>query len=299
MKLKLPLFIAILVIVVILLNRFYTNSKVESTNISYLNIRFDEEQPIIEYYDGSEEMLNLKENVFLFFNGSVVEGAIVKIVDGEPIVPTEVISTLFNAKIKENDNEDIISVTLKGKKIDLFINEKYARVNNENYTLDIETQKIEDKIYVPLKFISEQFGAKFNYYDGENIVEGQFPILPNYKQIMINKYPTFVEPLSNEEALAILRKELEKAYETVYGKKYESYKGNLSDKNLSEEDGWRNFISNKLYIKGENDRYYIIPVVFDFFVDKYTGDVYVFYQGANYVIYKFDPYSKDAFSFAG
>lgn len=299
MKLKLPLFIAILVIVVILLNRFYTNSKVESTNISYLNIRFDEEQPIIEYCDGSEEMLNLKENVFLFFNGSIVEGAIVKIVDGEPIVPTEVISTLFNAKIKENDNEDIISVTLKGKKIDLFINEKYARVNNENYTLDIETQKIEDKIYVPLKFISEQFGAKFNYYDGENIVEGQFPILPNYKQIMINKYPTFVEPLSNEEALAILRKELEKAYETVYGKKYESYKGNLSDKNLSEEDGWRNFISNKLYIKGENDRYYIIPVVFDFFVDKYTGDVYVFYQGANYVIYKFDSYSKDAFSFAG
>lgn len=69
MKLKLPLFIAILV-VVILLNRFYTNSKIESTNISYLNIRFDEEQPIIEYCDGSEEMLNLKENVFLFFNGS-------------------------------------------------------------------------------------------------------------------------------------------------------------------------------------------------------------------------------------
>jgi hypothetical protein len=299
MKLKLPLFISILVVTVILLNRFYTNSKIESTNISYLNIGFDEEQPTIEYYDGSKEMLNVKEDVFLFFNGSIVEGALAKIIDGEPIVPIKVISTLFDAKIKENDDEDIVSVTLKGKKIDFFINEKYARVNNENYTLDIETQKIEDEIYVPLKFISEQFDTEFSYYDGKNIIEGQYPILPNHKQIMIHKYPTSVETLSNEEALAILRKELEKAYETVYGEKYESYKGNSSDKNLSEEDGWRNLISNKLYIKGENDRYYIIPVVFDFFVDKYTGDVYVFYQGASYVIYKFDPYSKDALSFAG
>ena len=40
-------------------------------------------------------------------------------------------------------------------------------------------------------------------------------------------------------------------------------------------------------------------MVFDFWVDKYTGEVYVFYNGMTMAIYKFDPESKGALTFAG
>lgn len=43
----------------------------------------------------------------------------------------------------------------------------------------------------------------------------------------------------------------------------------------------------------------MLPVVFDFWVDKYTGDVYVFYNGLEMNIYLFDPNEPGALAFAG
>ena len=54
-----------------------------------------------------------------------------------------------------------------------------------------------------------------------------------------------------------------------------------------------------LRVSAENDRYYVLPVVFDFWVDKYTGDVYVFYNGLEMNIYLFDPNEPGALAFAG
>jgi hypothetical protein len=52
-------------------------------------------------------------------------------------------------------------------------------------------------------------------------------------------------------------------------------------------------------VKSENDRYYVIPVVYDFWVDKYRGDVYTFYNGIVMQINIFDPNAEGALAFPG
>ena len=69
--------------------------------------------------------------------------------------------------------------------------------------------------------------------------------------------------------------------------------------NPNEKDEWRLKINEGLKIKAENDRYFIIPVVWDFMVDKYTGEVYTFYQGQTFEYKLFDPQSEGALAFAG
>ena len=113
---------------------------------------------------------------------------------------------------------------------------------------------------------------------------------------MISRYPTDTSPMTSLKAIQLLKAQLIIAYEKKFGEKFVPL--NVKTETFVEQDSLRYTITN-LSVKYDNDRFYIIPVVWDFMVDKYTGAIYVYYNGIDEFIYLFDPNAQGALAFAG
>ena len=59
------------------------------------------------------------------------------------------------------------------------------------------------------------------------------------------------------------------------------------------------YIIPRLTVKEETDQYYIISVIWDFYVDKETHEIFKFYNGMDEMFIPFDPQADTALSFAG
>jgi len=161
--------------------------------------------------------------------------------------------------------------------------------------LDVAPKIFNNRTYVPIRFVVEALNAKVDYFDGKDTTKPH--IVERMPHVMISRYPSNVKILSKEEAIQKAREQLIIAYE----KKFGEFIPLAENEEPSKEDDkaiLRDVISN-LTIKSENDRYYVIPVMYDFWIDKYTGDVYTFYNGLVMLINIFNPYDEDALSFPG
>lgn len=102
--------------------------------------------------------------------------------------------------------------------------------------------------------------------------------------------------LTKEQALKILKEQLIEAYENTYGE-YIPKKDDPG--NMSGDKERLPYIIEHLEINAENDYYYTVPVIWDFRINKYTGDVYKYYNGRDNMMIHFDPSNPNALAFAG
>ncbi|UNK18733.1 copper amine oxidase N-terminal domain-containing protein [Paenibacillus sp. N3/727] len=177
----------------------------------------------------------------------------------------------------------------------LFIDDKNAKMNGKTFNMDVAPKIIQHYTYVPLRFVAEAPNAKVDYFNGKDLT--QLHILPRLPHVLISRYPSDAKILSEEAAIAKLKQELVIAYEKKFG---EFIPLGASEKPGQDDDKaiLRNVISH-LKVASENDCYYVVPVMYDFWIDKYTGDIYTFYNGLAMSINKFDPYAENALSFPG
>lgn len=98
-----------------------------------------------------------------------------------------------------------------------------------------------------------------------------------------------------EKALTDLKSKLITAFEKKFGEFKE-----LEEKpeQYDEQDTLRYLISN-LEVKTENNRFYIVSFVHDFYIDKYTDEIYTHYKGLDESFSLFDPLSDSALAFPG
>lgn len=150
--------------------------------------------------------------------------------------------------------------------------------------------------YVSAGFVAEALNAQVSYFDGED--KSKTHIVVRMPHVMIGRYPDSVRKLSEEEAAEIVREQLIIAFEKKFGEFVPFGEDEDVGGRLNEEASLRKIITN-LAVESENGRYYSIPVVYDFWVDKYTGDVYTFYNGIVMAINIFDPYKEGALAFPG
>lgn len=102
--------------------------------------------------------------------------------------------------------------------------------------------------------------------------------------------------LTKEQAIKILKEQLIEAYQNTYGE----YVPRADDPgNMSGDKARLPYIIEHLEIKAENDYYYTVPVIWDFRINKYTGDIYKYYNGLANMMIHFDPSSPNALGFAG
>lgn len=249
---------------ILLLNGCSKENKIKSTNLDGIDICLEDNT--ITNKDGVRESIN-KNYIALFVNGSLIEDAKIRLKDGIPMLPFD--------RIKKELN----------------INSSVEK----DYTYQIDPLEMEGLTFVGINDIECLLGVTVSYFDNMDITKTH--LLENTPQILISNYPKEVKVLTEDEAIDIVKKQLIIAYEKKFGYYNKDESGQIED---TDEEGadYRSIISN-LAVSAQQDRFYIIPVVFDFWVDKYTGDVFVYYNGLNQAINKFNPSSEYALAFAG
>ncbi|MCT4508083.1 MAG: stalk domain-containing protein [Tepidibacter sp.] len=91
--------------------------------------------------------------------------------ESRTIVPVRFITEHLGGKISWNDNTKTAIIELDGKKIELPVNKKYAKVNGKKAELDTSATIINNRTYVPLRFVSETFGYDVSWNNKTNMVE--------------------------------------------------------------------------------------------------------------------------------
>ncbi|GAX89988.1 hypothetical protein EFBL_1614 [Effusibacillus lacus] len=89
-----------------------------------------------------------------------------QVVNGRTLVPLRAIFEKLGAKVDWEDATQTVKASKDGKKVQLRIGSNKAYVNEEERTLDVPAQLIQDRTMVPARFVSEALGAKVGW-DGE------------------------------------------------------------------------------------------------------------------------------------
>lgn len=210
---------------------------------------------------GNPEFHNLGASyIALFVNGSVLPCADVYLQDGIPMVPVKTVCDALAA------------------------------------------EPVSEEEFLPADTLAELLGAEYSYYDDterceNNMTYSEDPhMLYSADHVMFGKYTGAPVEKTPEQAIEYLREQLIIAYENQYDTAFVPL-SEKPEKNWGQDwDRWR---ISTLEILCETDRFYVIPYVWEFYVDKYTSEVYQMYNGLPNIITRFDFTKDGALSFAG
>lgn len=263
---------------------------INRTNINNLIVnvsRIEDETSFIISMDTNFEEVD-DNFIALFINGNYISNSQLD-VDEEGIIslPIKTISQMLNMELSWDANNRKANLHDEENTVEIFIDDGSVMLNAADITLDKDPEIINDVIYVPVDLLQKALSANVEYIeDGRGIVD-------RVDQLIISKYPSTLTPLTEEEALEVARGQLIFAFERMY----EDYKPYSEEETLNEEV--RSAILRKritgLTVTGESDRYYIIDVGNELWVDKYTGQLYVYSNELAVSIREFNPFSDLAF----
>lgn len=135
-----------------------------------LSLIFEETKPqilkITLWIDKPKALINNKE-VYIDPNNTKIAPFVVP--PGRTVVPIRFISESFGAEVTWESDTKTIRIYLESKviRITLQVGNKIARINDKIITLDAPPLIKEGRTFVPLRFISESFGAKVEWFSNE------------------------------------------------------------------------------------------------------------------------------------
>ncbi len=94
---------------------------------------------------------------------SVAMSAPAQAVNGSTLVPLRFISEAFGCDVQWNGALNTATVKFVDQTIEVPIGKNYAVINDEKKDVQVPAQIIKGSTYVPLRFISENLGAKVDY----------------------------------------------------------------------------------------------------------------------------------------
>ncbi|MEY8745502.1 copper amine oxidase N-terminal domain-containing protein [Paenibacillus tundrae] len=97
----------------------------------------------------------LKETPFIVDNG--------KIISGRTLIPIKVISTHFGYQVHWDQEAKIVTILGEDTTIRMKINSNEVSLNDQKLTLEVPAQVYNGATYVPLKFLSDVFGANVSW----------------------------------------------------------------------------------------------------------------------------------------
>ena len=104
-------------------------------------------------------------NVNVSLNGEYVDAEGI-IIEGRTLVPIRAITELLGGEVDWDGYLRQVTVIKENTKMSLIIDDANAIVNNENVELDVPAQIIEDRTFVPLRFVAESFGIDVDFING-------------------------------------------------------------------------------------------------------------------------------------
>lgn len=83
--------------------------------------------------------------------------------DGRTLIPIRAISEGLGAKVDWDEKTQTITISRDDKTIQLTLNQSTVSINGQIYNLDTPAQLINNRTFVPLRFVSEMLGEKVDY----------------------------------------------------------------------------------------------------------------------------------------
>ncbi|HON82638.1 MAG TPA: stalk domain-containing protein [Caldisericia bacterium] len=125
-----------------------------------------EEIVITLWVDKPNALINNKE---IYIDPDNIKVVPFIIPPGRTVVPIRFISETFGAKVDWEGDTKTVRIYLESKniRITLQVDNKIARLNDKVVTLDAAPLIKEGRTFVPLRFISEAFGAKVDWFSSE------------------------------------------------------------------------------------------------------------------------------------
>lgn len=118
-------------------------------------------------YDGKTYEYNLPP-ISLYVNGNKIETTMDPIqLDGRVLVPAREVFAPMGAKVDWDANAKKVTVKYKDITMILTVNQKEVWLNGQTVILDVPAKIINDKVMIPVRFISEQLGFKVDW-NGSN-----------------------------------------------------------------------------------------------------------------------------------
>jgi len=266
-----------------------TNNAIEETNLGGVRV-----EGTITYANAPDQPIPLAKNpIFLYINGSIYSADVI-IENDRTLVPLRFISERLGAQVAWDDATRKVTITDGDNTIELIIGDSNPKLNGKTIPIDAAPKIYNDYTYVPLRFIAEALGCKVDWFDGTAAYNGAGPEpdVPHYpigdRQVMISRYSADLVPLKPQEALDILKQQLIIAYGRRFGVAFSPL--DTMPNSTDEQETYRYYIPH-ISVVYENDRFYAIHFVWTFFVDKYTGTVFLFYGGSPATFYLFNPYT--------
>jgi hypothetical protein len=96
-------------------------------------------------------------------DNNVTMSAPAQVIEGRTLVPLRFISEAFGCDVNWNNDTKTAMVTLVNQTIEVPIGQKYAVINGDKSEVAVPAQLINGSTYVPIRFISENLGAKVDY----------------------------------------------------------------------------------------------------------------------------------------
>ena len=86
------------------------------------------------------------------------------------LIPIRAIAEGLGCEVSWDGENQTVEIKGLNDEILLTINSSTAVVNNETVTLDVPAQVVDDRTFVPLRFISENMGAKVEWNEEANLI---------------------------------------------------------------------------------------------------------------------------------
>lgn len=275
-------------------NYIKKETSVYSTNLDGVSITPyapGKESKII-FPDGREEEIT-RDYIALFVNGNLIENAGVFIENDRVVAPVALVAKNLHLGTEWNVITRKLTVFDGTKVIEVFVDDKLIKIGDELIELETYPAIVGDRLYATAEFFRKALGAEVAYYNGTD--ETGIKIVPNLRQVMFSRFPKEEPVVTVEEALQFVKDDVITAYEKKYTKFEPMEVGAEFDKE-NQADAIRAGIRD-LYVITSNDRFYIMHLLKDIFVDKYTGELFTLDKGDTMKIQHFNPYSEDALTF--
>lgn len=113
------------------------------------------------------------ESISVSINGTAVDFSkydnVLPYIESDTVlVPVRAVAESLGLSVKWNGETQTVQIE-GSNEITLTINSDTAIINGESITLDVPVQMVEDRILVPLSFISENLGAEVEWNEQEKI----------------------------------------------------------------------------------------------------------------------------------
>lgn len=131
------------------------------------------------YYDGQAHEYNL-DRINLYVNGKEIKTIMPPVqLDNRVLVPSREVFDPMGAKVEWDNNSKRVKITYKSNTIILYVNKQTVTLNGKEVPIDVPPKIINNKVMIPVRFISENLGFTVDWNSVDRSVSINEPKTPD------------------------------------------------------------------------------------------------------------------------